>query len=165
MIDMKKLLAVLPEEKEPDYMDEFGAGYNACLNDIKRGLESLADMGKVKCEQCHKELDFLEVLHFNHEGGDFWLDVPMQEHGNGVYVDVSFNWCGHEQDDDDAEKIEAIRCPHCGRYPFNYHEIQTYEYERVVMFLGDECPEEDLDMVKMEWNPETEKLNGENEGG
>ena len=45
----------VPEELMVDFMDEFGAGYNSCRNDILRSIESLtpADVAPVvRCKDC-----------------------------------------------------------------------------------------------------------------
>lgn len=88
----------------------------------------------IRCEKCGTILESVEVDIFDHEGSDYWCDVGFYEHDNGIYLDLPFNWCGHEFDDDDEDKRECIRCPHCKEYPFEDTEIQTYEFDRVVMF-------------------------------
>ena len=88
----------------------------------------------IRCEKCGEELTHLQVDMFDRFGMDDWIDVPISEHVNGLYIDVQTNWCGYEFDDDDAEKRDSIRCPECKRFPFESDEIQSVEYERVVMF-------------------------------
>ena len=97
---------------------------------------------KVECEHCHNELDYVEVDYFDHEGADHWEEVNFDIHENGIFIDLSFNWCGHEFDDDDADKGSCIRCPECHKYPFKDREIQTYEFDRVIMFFGERREDE-----------------------
>ena len=45
----------VPKERIVEYMDEFGAGYNSCRNDMLRSIESLtpADVVPVvRCKDC-----------------------------------------------------------------------------------------------------------------
>ena len=91
----------------------------------------------VECEKCGCELTYLEIDMFDREGWDDFIEVPIEEHENGVFADVTLNWCGYELDDDDTDKRDCIRCPYCHQYPFKDEEIQTYEFERIVMFFGE----------------------------
>lgn len=91
-----------------------------------------------KCEQCGCESHYIEIEVFDRSGGDYWEKFYVTEHENGYYVDVPFNWAGYEFDDDDDDKRGCIRCRHCHKFPFKDKEIQTYGYERVVMFATKE---------------------------
>ena len=45
----------VPKERIVEYMDEFGAGYNSCRNDMLRSIESLEPAGVVpvvRCKDC-----------------------------------------------------------------------------------------------------------------
>jgi len=88
----------------------------------------------IKCEKCGKEIECVKVDYFLYGGSDGFESVPFEEHKNGIYIDLSLNWCGYEFDEDSEEILDCIRCPHCGKYPFIDTEIQKYEFERVVMF-------------------------------
>ena len=86
----------------------------------------------IYCEQCEKEITEVEVLEFFNDGRDYWTTYPLSEHINGAFVDVDLTWCGEGLDE--SEIRDCIRCPHCLKYPFKSNEIQTFKYERVVMF-------------------------------
>ena len=65
------------------------------------------DAWMIKCEKCGTVIESVEVDIFDHEGNDYWCDVGFYEHENGIYLDLPFNWCGHEFDDDDEEDDES----------------------------------------------------------
>lgn len=86
----------------------------------------------MKCENCGKELECIEINDFQRDGSDAWCEYPVFEHENGAYLDATQNWTGWEMSDE--EMVESVRCPHCKKFPFRDHEIQTYQILRIVMF-------------------------------
>ena len=91
----------------------------------------------VRCNYCGEPLTFegVEVLFFNYDGSDSWQKVDIHECDNeALYIDIPLSWTGYEFDDNDSDKYETIRCPHCHKYPFKCTEIQTYDFVEVVMF-------------------------------
>lgn len=79
----------VPKERIVEYMDEFGAGYNSCRNDILRSIESL------------EPADVAPVVHSR------WV--------LGGYDDMYYvcERCGHKQSEYYA-KPTANFCPNCG---------------------------------------------------
>lgn len=87
----------------------------------------------MKCEECGKEISFLNVNHFNRDGSDSYLSIPFEEvPDNAVLIETNKNWTGYDLSEE--EMIETIQCPLCGKFPFKNEEIQLYELVKVVMF-------------------------------
>lgn len=86
----------------------------------------------MKCEKCGKELNSLEVDHFNYDGSDDWYDVEIYEESGIAFLNVLTNWTGDELDED--EQADTIRCPHCKQYPFKSRIIETCKYVNVQMY-------------------------------
>lgn len=87
----------------------------------------------MKCEQCGKEIESLELNIFNFDGTDRYYDLPVAEcEQNAVYVDANHNWTGYELTE--GERIDTVRCPYCKKFPFKHLEIQVYDIVRVVLF-------------------------------
>ncbi|MCI9092633.1 MAG: hypothetical protein HFF36_02445 [Coprobacillus sp.] len=87
----------------------------------------------MKCEKCGKEISFLNVNHFNHDGSDSYLSITFEEvPDNAVLIETNKNWTGYDLSEE--EMIETIQCPLCGKFPFKNEEIQLYELVKVVMF-------------------------------
>ena len=82
----------------------------------------------VKCVNCGKEIDSVMVNTFLEDGSDKFIEVPLINHGDGVYgFDVNLNWTGYGLDDED--RTETIECPHCRKFPFKNKET---EYNHVL---------------------------------
>lgn len=90
----------------------------------------------IKCEKCGKELNYLQVNRFNHDGSDDWQTESFETHENGIYIDLHYpeTWTGYEFDADSEDARESIRCPYCHQFPFKEKELQEYNILRVVMF-------------------------------
>ena len=87
-----------------------------------------------KCKCCGKEIQSVQVNFFNREGDDSWVLCGFEEYApNAIELDVDNNWTGYELDEE--EQRGTIKCPHCGKFPFE-DEIQIYEIVRVVMFTA-----------------------------
>jgi hypothetical protein len=95
----------------------------------------------VKCEKCGKEIKTLLVDIFNRDGSDSFYTHEIVEYAeNAACVDVDPNWTGNELSEEEA--LDTIKCPCCGKFPFDSEEIQAVEFVRVVMFK--DSPKEDL---------------------
>ena len=86
----------------------------------------------MKCEQCGKELNSIEVDMFNYDGSDDWYDVELFEESGIALLNVIPSWTGDELDED--EQTETIRCPHCKQYPFKCKMIETCRYVSIQMY-------------------------------
>lgn len=86
----------------------------------------------MKCEQCGKELNSIEVDMFNYDGSDDWYDAELFEESGIVFLNVLPNWTGDELDED--EQADTIRCPHCNQYPFKCRLIETCRYVNIQMY-------------------------------
>ena len=85
------------------------------------------------CEKCGNIISTLEVLFFDRDGSDYWTNILINEvPDNAVYIDINRTWTGDGMSEE--EQSESIRCPFCKQHPFKRIEIETYDFERVVMF-------------------------------
>ena len=86
----------------------------------------------MKCEKCGKQLEYVEVNMFNHDGSDDWYDVEIDMDYGIAYINILPNWTGNDLSEE--EMTETIRCPHCHKYPFVDKEIHADDYVNVTMF-------------------------------
>ena len=87
----------------------------------------------MKCEKCGKELKYININMFGHDGSDYFRNHHFQEcEENAVVIDTDSAWTGYELSDE--ERLETIKCPYCNQFPFEDKEIQEYEMIRLVMF-------------------------------
>ena len=87
----------------------------------------------MKCEKCGHELSTLSVDMFNYDGSNRFVDYTFREEGeNAVIVETPRNWVGYELLE--PEMHETIRCPNCGKFPFENTEVQGCDVVRLVMF-------------------------------
>lgn len=94
------------------------------------------------CECCGKEIDHINTSHFNHDGTDSDVSYQIQyEPCSGcVSITTDRNWTDYELTDE--ERKEGIRCPYCGKYPFDKNcEIELYESVEVMMWKTNEHDE------------------------
>ena len=86
------------------------------------------------CEKCGKEIAYVNMLRFNYDGSDNWVQYSINEEENdmAVFMDADHNWTGCDLTEE--EQMETIICPHCKQFPFEYEEVQSYEIVRVVCF-------------------------------
>lgn len=90
----------------------------------------------MKCEKCGRELHYLNVGHFNHDGSDSDIECHFEEQEvDAVVLETDSNWTGYGLDEE--EQPRTITCPYCKQFPFKNKEIQMYEIVRVVMFKTD----------------------------
>lgn len=89
----------------------------------------------MKCEKCGAEIHNLLMNHFDYNGSDSFISVPIVEEQDtgAVIVDVESNWTGNELTEE--EQVQEIECPVCRQFPFQSEEIQTYDFIRVVCFV------------------------------
>ena len=100
------------------------------------------------CERCGKQIDHVKINVFNYDGSDSEYCIPLhfdKPHGC-VSFETSQNWTGYSLTDE--EQKEDIRCPHCGKYPFNRSvEIEFYEPVEVLMWTS---TDEQMEKVKLD---------------
>ena len=90
----------------------------------------------IKCCNCGSEIKSVKIPHFNYDGSDSDVELPLTEcEENAVYFETDRNWCGYELSEE--EQKERIECPKCNKYPFKY-EVQIDEPVRVIMFKESE---------------------------
>lgn len=90
----------------------------------------------MQCEKCGKQITFLGVNSFNHDGSDGYWDLSLNEcEENAAYVETDQNWTGYDLSEE--ERFDTIRCPYCKQFPFNATEMQVYDIVRVVFFKTD----------------------------
>lgn len=89
------------------------------------------------CEECGSKIDRVSIRKFMYDGSDNedlpYICVEDDETG-AVWFETDANWCGYELEDE--ERVDGIRCPVCGKFPFNDEEVQVYDIVRVVCFKG-----------------------------
>ena len=71
------------------------------------------------CEKCGRQIKNIHVSSFNYDGTDSVYSLPIsydKEHGC-VLFETSKNWTGYGLTDEEVK--EDIRCPYCGKYPFD----------------------------------------------
>lgn len=91
----------------------------------------------MKCENCGKEIDSVQLDIFNYDGSDSFYELPISEEDeDAVVIDTTANWCGYGLSDE--ERAENIRCPYCKKFPFHGNEVQEYEILRLVCFKKEE---------------------------
>lgn len=87
------------------------------------------------CSKCGETINTLSIDIFGREGDDYFHDIPIcgeDTETGACWVDVTPDWTGYDLSEE--EQRDTIRCPHCGKFPFNSDEIQTYEIVRIVCF-------------------------------
>lgn len=86
----------------------------------------------VKCKNCGAAIETVQVDFFNKDGSDCYVECAFEEYDNGaIELDVDPNWTGYDLSDE--ERMNGIKCPHCGKFPFA-DEIHVYDIVRVIMF-------------------------------
>lgn len=95
------------------------------------------------CECCGKKIDHINTSVFNYDGTDSDRSIPVvYEPVSGcVSFTTTPNWTDYDLTDE--ERKEGIRCPYCGKYPFDKEcEIELYEPVEVMMWVTKEKTEE-----------------------
>ena len=115
-----------------------------CSEAERIALEALLAQGEPEyptCERCGKKIDHINTSIFNHDGTDSTHEIPIQyAPGSGcVTFEINRNWTDYDLTDE--ERKEGIRCPYCGKYPFDPDaEIELYEPVEVMMWKTEEKP-------------------------
>lgn len=87
------------------------------------------------CSKCGKVINELSINKFGREGDDYFYDIPISGEDTetgACWFDTTPDWTGYGLSEE--EQKDTIRCPHCGKFPFESDEIQTYEFVRIVCF-------------------------------
>ena len=90
----------------------------------------------VKCKNCNKELRYIKIDEFDHEGADtFNIRYFDEEDEDAIVIETTQAWTGYELDEE--EQSDTIRCPFCEKFPFYKNEVQVYNVVRLVCFDND----------------------------
>ena len=117
-----------------------------CAEAEQFALNALIAQGEPEypiCECCGKKIDHINTSVFNYDGTDSDRSIPVvYEPVSGcVSFTTTPNWTDYDLTDE--ERKEGIRCPYCGKYPFDKDcEIELYEPVEVMMWVTKENPEE-----------------------
>ncbi len=90
------------------------------------------------CEKCGKEIEHINTSVFNYDGSDSDYSVPItySKENGCVSFSTSQKWTGYDLTDE--EQKERIRCPYCGKFPFDDSiEIEFYEPVEVMMWTSE----------------------------
>jgi DNA-directed RNA polymerase subunit RPC12/RpoP len=90
---------------------------------------------KPTCERCGKKIAHINTSVFNYDGSDSDVSLPVQYDPTSgcISFTTSQNWTSYELTDE--ERKDDIRCPYCGKYPFDMKcEIELYESVEVLMW-------------------------------
>ena len=116
-----------------------------CAEAEELAIQALIAQGEPEyptCERCGKKIDHINTSIFNYDGTDSDHSIPVQyEPVSGcVSFTTTPNWTDYELTDE--ERKEGIRCPYCGKYPFDKDcEIELYEPVSVMMWVTKNEPE------------------------
>ena len=87
----------------------------------------------IKCTHCGKEIKRVKVNYFKPDDTDDYQEIPIEAEYNGAVVIIAQrDWTGYELSDE--ERMDTIKCPYCGEYPFLYPEIHAYDFVEIVCF-------------------------------
>ena len=90
------------------------------------------------CEKCGKKIDHIITSVFNYDGSDSDYSIPItySKENGCVSFSTSQKWTGYDLTDE--EQKEGIRCPYCGKFPFDDSiEIEFYEPVEVMMWTSE----------------------------
>ena len=90
------------------------------------------------CEKCGKKIDHINTSVFNYNGSDSDYSIPItySKENGCVSFSTSQKWTGYDLTDE--EQKERIRCPYCGKFPFDDSiEIEFYEPVEVMMWTSE----------------------------
>lgn len=99
-------------------------------------LSDKAESGYPVCKCCGKAIDHINTSYFNLDGTDSEVSHQIQykPRSGCVSFTTDRNWTDYELTDE--ERKEGIRCPYCGKYPFDKNcEIDLYEPVEVLMWV------------------------------
>lgn len=71
------------------------------------------------CEKCGKEIEHINTSVFSYDGSDSDRSIPItySKENGCVLFSTNQNWTGYDLTEE--ERKDRIRCPHCGKFPFN----------------------------------------------
>ena len=90
------------------------------------------------CKKCGKEIDHINTSVFNYDGSDSDCSIPIvySKENGCVSFSTSQKWTGYDLTD--KEQKEGIRCPYCGKFPFDDSiGIEFYEPVEVMMWTSE----------------------------
>ena len=124
----------------------------ALIRQQQERIKELETAGQVPvkyptCGCCGKEIDHINTSVFNYDGSDSDVSIPVLQEpsGGGVSFDTNRNWTSYELTDE--ERKDDIRCPFCGKYPFDRNvEIELFEPVSVLMWPVSKNPAESHDI-------------------
>lgn len=90
------------------------------------------------CEKCSREIDHINTSVFNYDGSDSDYSIPItySKENGCISFSTSQKWTGYDLTD--KEQKEIIRCPYCGKFPFDDSiEIEFYEPVEVMMWTSE----------------------------
>ena len=99
------------------------------------------------CGCCGKEIDHINTSVFNYDGSDSDVSISVLQEPSGgcVSFETNRNWTDYELTDE--ERKDGIRCPYCGKYPFDRDaEIELFEPVCVMMWPVRKSLEESHDI-------------------
>lgn len=92
----------------------------------------------MRCEKCGAEIKQLIISVSDAYGSDCSISVDITEcREKCSCIWNCKSWTGYDQDGEDAN--QDIRCPICGKNPFQNDEIQIFNIVRVVKFKKAAC--------------------------
>ncbi len=112
-----------------------------CCEELTRNALELLKEHEAKypiCEKCGKEIDHINTSVFNYDGSDSDYSIPItyDKESRCVTFSTSQNWTGYSLTDE--EQKENIRCPYCGKFPFDSSiENEFYEPVEVMMWTSE----------------------------
>lgn len=90
------------------------------------------------CEKCGNKIDHINTSAFKYDGSDSDCSIPItyNKENGCVSFSTSQKWTGYDLTD--KEQKERIRCPYCGKFPFDDSiEIEFYEPVEVMMWTSE----------------------------
>ena len=89
------------------------------------------------CEKCGRQISNIQLRVVDYNGNDSVYPFPLSfDRETGcVLFETSRNWTGYELTDEEIK--EDIRCPYCGKYPFDENEeVDFVEPVQVLMWTS-----------------------------
>ena len=114
-------ICVDEDEETAERVERHNQAIDVILDFLKaRSSDSFKKEDCPVCMSCGQKIDHVEVLMFDHEGGDEWVGHPISydKTAGCVLIVTSRNWTAYDEYDED-NYMEGIRCPLCKNYPFD----------------------------------------------
>ena len=116
----------LTEESEKTCDDILHADALDVIRELKAENERMKEQKAEYpvCEKCGKEIEHINTSVFNYDGSDSERSIPItySKENGCVSFSTNQNWTGYDLTDE--ERKERIRCPYCGKFPFD-NSIKT----------------------------------------